>query len=75
MVLYYLLTAVAVILLVPCLVLLVQVLAALLPPSHAKRQQIEPLLPVAEAAPVQVCLLMPAHNEAGGPCCKRCCRS
>lgn len=66
MVLYYLLTAVAVILLVPCLVLLVQVLAALLPPSHAKRHQIEPLLPVAEAAPVQVCLLMPAHNEAGG---------
>lgn len=66
-VLEYLLTVVAVILLLPCLVLLLQVLAALLPLTQSSPQPSGPELnPAAEAAPVQVCLLMPAHNEAGG---------
>ena len=59
--LHYLLTAVALILLVPCLVLLVQVLAAVLAPPTKPA-----LLPAAGAKPIEVCLLMPAHNEAGG---------
>jgi cellulose synthase/poly-beta-1,6-N-acetylglucosamine synthase-like glycosyltransferase len=61
LILEYLLSAVAVVLLVPCLVLLVQVLAALLPP------QVKPaLLPGVKDQPLSVCLLMPAHNEAAG---------
>jgi cellulose synthase/poly-beta-1,6-N-acetylglucosamine synthase-like glycosyltransferase len=64
-VLNVLLTAWAVLLLLPCGVLLVQVLAALLPVQRAG-----PSTPVEPAstsgATPSVCLLMPAHNEALG---------
>jgi len=60
-VLQYLLTTIAFILLVPCLVLLGQVLAALLPPPAKPA-----LLPGVDGQPLNVCLLMPAHNEAAG---------
>jgi cellulose synthase/poly-beta-1,6-N-acetylglucosamine synthase-like glycosyltransferase len=58
----YVLTVAAVVLLVPCLVLLVQVLAVIALPSAAKPKP----LPAEDAKPIDVCLLMPAHNEAAG---------
>jgi cellulose synthase/poly-beta-1,6-N-acetylglucosamine synthase-like glycosyltransferase len=61
-VLEYVLTAMAVMLLVPCLVLLVQVLAAITMPRAIKPKLLQP----ADGKPVDVCLLMPAHNEASG---------
>jgi cellulose synthase/poly-beta-1,6-N-acetylglucosamine synthase-like glycosyltransferase len=66
-VLQYVLAALVLIAWVPCLVLLVQVLAALPPPSQGGPQSAvpQPDKP-ATVEPVQVCLLMPAHNEAGG---------
>jgi cellulose synthase/poly-beta-1,6-N-acetylglucosamine synthase-like glycosyltransferase len=58
----YLLTAVAVLLLVPCLVLLVQAFAAL---QSTKKS--EALVTSTEVVvPNDVCILMPAHNEAAG---------
>lgn len=57
-----LLALVAALLLVPCAVLLVQVLAAQLPARpKALGQSV-----VTSSAPMKVCLLMPAHNEAIG---------
>lgn len=53
----------AALLLIPCAVLLVQVLAALLP---ARLNAAEPLQTGAFNTQTAVCLLMPAHNEAGG---------
>jgi cellulose synthase/poly-beta-1,6-N-acetylglucosamine synthase-like glycosyltransferase len=65
-VLQYLLTALALMVWVPCLVLLVQVLAALPRPGQGKAQGAALLRNPDASEPVQVCLLMPAHNEAGG---------
>ena len=56
------LALVAVILLVPCAILLVQVMAALLPARQSVSRQ-----PVDSSnVAIDVCLLMPAHNEASG---------
>ncbi len=65
-VLQYLLTTLALMVWVPCLVLLVQVLAALPRPGQGKTQGAVRLPNPDASEPVQVCLLMPAHNEAGG---------
>ena len=66
-VLQYVLAALVLVTWVPCLVLLVQVLAALPRPSQGRPQSAEPQPNTpGTAKPVQVCLLMPAHNEAGG---------
>lgn len=58
-----LLALLAALLLIPCAVLLVQVLAALLP---ARLNTAESLQVSTPNTPTEVCLLMPAHNEAGG---------
>ena len=56
----YALGFLAVLILIPCCVLVVQVLAALAPPRNAAKEQT-----VAINLP-DVCVLMPAHNEAAG---------
>lgn len=65
-VLQYLLSALALMVWVPCMVLLVQVLAALPRPGQGGPQSAVPQPNPIAAEPIQVCLLMPAHNEAGG---------
>jgi cellulose synthase/poly-beta-1,6-N-acetylglucosamine synthase-like glycosyltransferase len=55
-----LLLFVALVLLLPCCVLLTQVLAAFLPAPKTQPQAAAP------AQPASVCILMPAHNEALG---------
>ena len=52
------------IILLPCLVLLVQVLAALTVSRRRALNALERVKPT--SAPLDVCLLMPAHNESGG---------
>lgn len=65
MVLNVLLVALGVLLLLPCGVLLVQVLAALLPPQRWNPPTPETTA-VTGGVESSVCLLMPAHNEALG---------
>lgn len=59
-----LLSSVTVVLLVPCTVLLVQVLAAMLAPKHGDATPQGSDLIITPTP--DVCLLMPAHNEANG---------
>jgi cellulose synthase/poly-beta-1,6-N-acetylglucosamine synthase-like glycosyltransferase len=58
----YLLTIAAVTLLVPCVVLLLQVMSALRVSTQAESRS----TPSEETNLIEVVLLMPAHNEAGG---------